>query len=156
MANLHRGEIEAILDGRPMTLCLTLGALAELEAAFGDEDMLALANRFASGRLSARERSAFSVRACAAPVMISPTATSRGSRLMAAQAAMSRWWHAFSPRRSVPAMPHLRAMARLNQSLTRSRRAGCVIPALSLVGGDGGWPRSPPSTAGSILADDAA
>ncbi len=55
MANLHRGEIEAILDGRPMTLCLTLGALAELEAAFGDEDMLALANRFASGRLSARD-----------------------------------------------------------------------------------------------------
>jgi len=38
-----------------MTLCLTLGALAELEAAFGDEDMLALANRFASGRLSARD-----------------------------------------------------------------------------------------------------
>lgn len=55
MPNLHRGEIEAVFDGRPMTLCLTLGALAELEAAFGDEDMLALANRFASGRLSARD-----------------------------------------------------------------------------------------------------
>lgn len=55
MPNLHRGEIEAHLDGRPMTLCLTLGALAELEAAFGEEDMLALANRFASGRLSARD-----------------------------------------------------------------------------------------------------
>lgn len=55
MANLHRGEIEAILDGRPHTLCLTLGALAELEAAFGEEDMLALAQRFASGRLSARD-----------------------------------------------------------------------------------------------------
>jgi hypothetical protein len=55
MPNLHRGEIEAIFDGRPMTLCLTLGALAELEAAFGDEDMLALANRFAKGRLSARD-----------------------------------------------------------------------------------------------------
>ncbi|MGE0764896.1 MAG: gene transfer agent family protein [Hyphomicrobiaceae bacterium] len=55
MPNLHRGEIEAILDGRAMTLCLTLGALAELEATFGDEDMLALANRFASGRLSARD-----------------------------------------------------------------------------------------------------
>jgi len=55
MPNLHRGEIEGIFDGRPMTLCLTLGALAELEATFGDEDMLALANRFASGRLSARD-----------------------------------------------------------------------------------------------------
>jgi len=55
MPNLHRGEIEAVFDGRPMTLCLTLGALAELEASFGDEDMLALANRFASGRLSARD-----------------------------------------------------------------------------------------------------
>ena len=55
MANLHRGEIEAVLDGRPYKLCLTLGALAELEAAFGDEDMLALAGRFAGGRLSSRD-----------------------------------------------------------------------------------------------------
>lgn len=55
MANLHRGEIEAQFDGRPYALCLTLGALAELEAAFGEEDMLALANRFSTGRLSARD-----------------------------------------------------------------------------------------------------
>lgn len=55
MANRHRGEIEARLDGRPMRLCLTLGALAELEAAFGDEDMLALASRFERGRISARD-----------------------------------------------------------------------------------------------------
>lgn len=55
MANLHRGEIQAAFDGQPMVLCLTLGALAELEAAFGDEDMLALANRLSSGRLSARD-----------------------------------------------------------------------------------------------------
>jgi Phage tail tube protein, GTA-gp10 len=55
MPNLHRGEIEACLDGRPYTLCLTLGALAELEHAFGHEDMLALAERFQSGRLSARD-----------------------------------------------------------------------------------------------------
>lgn len=55
MPNLHRGEIEAILDGRAHRLCLTLGALAELEAAFGDEDMLALAERFGRGRLSARD-----------------------------------------------------------------------------------------------------
>lgn len=55
MVNRHRGEIEAVLDGRPHRLVLTLGALAELEAAFGDEDMLALASRFEKGRLSARD-----------------------------------------------------------------------------------------------------
>lgn len=53
MVNLRRGEIEARFDGKAYTLCLTLGALAELEAAFGDEDMLALATRFERGRLSA-------------------------------------------------------------------------------------------------------
>lgn len=55
MPNLHRGEIEAVLDGTPYVLVLTLGALAELEAAFGDADMLALAERFQSGRLAARD-----------------------------------------------------------------------------------------------------
>src|SRR5215470_15257073 len=55
MANRHRGEIDAQLDGKAFRLCLTLGALAELEAAFGDEDMLALAGRFETGRLSARD-----------------------------------------------------------------------------------------------------
>lgn len=55
MANAHRGEIEAVLDGKTFRLCLTLGALADLEAAFGDEDMLALAQRFGGGRLSARD-----------------------------------------------------------------------------------------------------
>lgn len=55
MPNPHRGEIEASLDGKPFALCLTLGALAELEAAFGDDDMLGLAQRFGHGRLSARD-----------------------------------------------------------------------------------------------------
>lgn len=55
MANRHRGEIDAVLDGKPYTLCLTLGALAGLESAFGDEDMLALATRFEKGRISARD-----------------------------------------------------------------------------------------------------
>ncbi len=54
MPNPHRGEIVATLDGKPFTLCLTLGALAELESAFGDDDMLGLAQRFGNGRLSAR------------------------------------------------------------------------------------------------------
>jgi len=55
MANKHRGEIEATLSGVPYRLVLTLGALAELEDAFGDGDMLALAARFETGRLSARD-----------------------------------------------------------------------------------------------------
>lgn len=55
MANRHRGEIDAVLDGKAYRLCLTLGALAELEAAFGDEDMLALATRFETGRISATD-----------------------------------------------------------------------------------------------------
>lgn len=55
MANHHRGEIEAVLNGEPHRLCLTLGALAELERAFGAEDLLALAERFATGRLSSRD-----------------------------------------------------------------------------------------------------
>jgi hypothetical protein len=55
MPNRHRGEIEAVLDGAPHTLCLTLGALAELEDAFQVGDMLALAERFAAGRVSARD-----------------------------------------------------------------------------------------------------
>ena len=32
MANKHRGEVTARLDGKDYTLCLTLGALAELDA----------------------------------------------------------------------------------------------------------------------------
>ncbi len=55
MANKYRGEIDATFDGRPHKLCLTLGALAELESAFGDADMLALAQRFGDGRLKASD-----------------------------------------------------------------------------------------------------
>ena len=55
MANRHRGEIEAVIDGVPCRLCLTLGALAELEDAFGAGDLVTLAQRFESGRLSARD-----------------------------------------------------------------------------------------------------
>lgn len=53
MANRHRGEVEAVLDGRRWTLCLTLGALAELESALGAEDLMALARRFEAGQLRA-------------------------------------------------------------------------------------------------------
>src|SRR5881227_3426844 len=55
MPNLHRGEIEAEIGGIQRRLVLTLGALAELEAAFGAEDLTALAERFGAGRLKARD-----------------------------------------------------------------------------------------------------
>jgi len=44
-----------MLDGSCKTLVLTLGALAELEQAFGGEDMLSLASRFETGRISAMD-----------------------------------------------------------------------------------------------------
>ena len=52
-ANRRRGEIAAELDGKPYRLCLTLGALAELEATYAADDLGALVKRFSSGRLSA-------------------------------------------------------------------------------------------------------
>ncbi|MBV9076105.1 MAG: gene transfer agent family protein [Methylobacteriaceae bacterium] len=55
MANARRGEVDATVAGRPFTLCLTLGSLAELEAAFALDDLGALAERFAAGRLGARD-----------------------------------------------------------------------------------------------------
>jgi hypothetical protein len=55
MPNTHRGEIEAELGGSTRRLVLTLGALAELEAAFGADDLVALAERFGAGRLKARD-----------------------------------------------------------------------------------------------------
>ena len=55
MPNRHRGEIEAEIGGARRTLVLTLGALAELEDAFGAADMVALAERFGSGRLKSRD-----------------------------------------------------------------------------------------------------
>jgi len=55
MPNLHRGEIEAEIGGARRRLVLTLQSLAELEAAFGAEDLVALAERFGSGRMRARD-----------------------------------------------------------------------------------------------------
>jgi hypothetical protein len=55
MANSKRGEIDAVIDGKSYTLCLTLGALAELESGFGASDLVALASRFEERRLSARD-----------------------------------------------------------------------------------------------------
>ncbi len=54
MANRHRGEVAARLDGRDWTLCLTLGALAELESVFETDNLSALVARFSSGRHAGR------------------------------------------------------------------------------------------------------
>jgi len=55
MANKYRGEIDAEIGGARRRLVLTLGALAELEDAFGADDLAALAERFGTGRLKARD-----------------------------------------------------------------------------------------------------
>ncbi|KQT58165.1 hypothetical protein ASG52_22190 [Methylobacterium sp. Leaf456] len=55
MANRRRGEVPLVLGPERYTLCLTLGALAELEDAFAAGDLAGLAARFEGGRLSARD-----------------------------------------------------------------------------------------------------
>jgi hypothetical protein len=55
MVNSHRGEISAELSGKTYTLVLTLGALAEIEQAYGGEDLLAIAERFEQGRIKASD-----------------------------------------------------------------------------------------------------
>jgi hypothetical protein len=52
MDNPRRGTIEAELFGRPVSLCLTLGALAELESCLAGGDLAALSDRLAGGRLT--------------------------------------------------------------------------------------------------------
>jgi hypothetical protein len=54
-ANARRGEVEAMIDGERRILCLTLGALAELETAFGVDNIADLAARFAGGRIGAAD-----------------------------------------------------------------------------------------------------
>ena len=58
MAITQRGEIEAVIGGETRILCLTLGALAELEARLQAGDLVGLAERFAGGRISARDLTA--------------------------------------------------------------------------------------------------
>ncbi len=55
MVNRHRGEIAAQLGEQTHTLCLTLGALAEIEHAYGGEDLIAIAERFETGRIKATD-----------------------------------------------------------------------------------------------------
>lgn len=55
MVNRYRGEVALLVEGRALPMRLTLGALAELEDAFSVENLPALGERFAAGRLSARD-----------------------------------------------------------------------------------------------------
>lgn len=54
-ANGRRGEVEAVIDGERRILCLTLGALAELETAFDVDNIADLAVRFGGGRIGAAD-----------------------------------------------------------------------------------------------------
>jgi hypothetical protein len=54
-ANAARGEVKARFGEATHRLCLTIGALAELEAALEVDDLMALIERFAGARISARE-----------------------------------------------------------------------------------------------------
>ncbi len=54
-ANRHRGEVEAVIGGERLILCLTLGSLAELETAFAADNLMALAARFSTGSLKAQD-----------------------------------------------------------------------------------------------------
>ncbi len=55
IANARRGEVAAKLDGKEYRLCLTLGALAELETIFAADDLSGLVERFSSGKLAATD-----------------------------------------------------------------------------------------------------
>lgn len=55
MSNPQRGEIEILLGSRTRTLCLTLGALAELESRLDDEDIISFTDRLVEGNIKARD-----------------------------------------------------------------------------------------------------
>ena len=54
-ANPWAGEVTLVIDGEPRVMKLTLGALAELEAAMQADTLVALIERFEGGQLSARD-----------------------------------------------------------------------------------------------------
>lgn len=55
MANPWAGEVEVVIDGEVRVAKLTLGALAELEAALGAETLVDLVRRFEGGAVSSRD-----------------------------------------------------------------------------------------------------
>lgn len=50
MPNPWSGEVALVIDGERRVMKLTLGALAELEAALGADSLVALVERFEGGR----------------------------------------------------------------------------------------------------------
>lgn len=55
VANRRRGEVVAIIDGHRRILCLTLGALAELEDAFNVSNLSELGDYFSQGKFSSKD-----------------------------------------------------------------------------------------------------
>jgi len=55
MANPWRGEVSLVIDGQRYEARLTLGALAELEAAMGADSLVGLVERFEGNRFSSRD-----------------------------------------------------------------------------------------------------
>lgn len=55
MANPYRGEVALTVDGQARVLRLSLGRLAELEEALGTDSLVAMVERFESGRYAARD-----------------------------------------------------------------------------------------------------
>lgn len=55
MGNPWTGEVRLVIDGQARVMKLTLGALAELETRLEADSLVALAERFESGRFSARD-----------------------------------------------------------------------------------------------------
>lgn len=55
MANAWAGEVALVIDGRRHVLKLTLGSLAEMEAALPEESLPALVRRFEEGRFTTRD-----------------------------------------------------------------------------------------------------
>lgn len=53
MVNPHAGEVEVTVNGVRHIAKLTLGSLAELEVALGDDSLNALVSRFEDGRFRA-------------------------------------------------------------------------------------------------------
>ena len=55
MGNPFASEVALVMDGERRVLKLTLGALAELETALGEDTLVALVSRFEAGNFSSRD-----------------------------------------------------------------------------------------------------
>lgn len=55
MDNPWSGRAVITIDGQERAMCLTLGALAELEASLGEDSLVSLVQRFESGAFSSSD-----------------------------------------------------------------------------------------------------